>query len=213
MYLVFEGPNKVGKTAALRQIVPKLEKAGFRVTVSREPGGTKLGQQLRGILLDPRNERMSPKVDMLLFTADRMHLMDVLFGEDAERYDIVIVDRSFISTVVFQYYANGLPADEFLNLIDLLRLKTPDLVIHVTAGAKTLMRRRQDKKALEVDHFETLGLEYEQRVIDGYFKASNLPMFKGKWVTFDGEQPLDVVHEQIYVEILQRITQFRNEAG
>src|SRR5512142_1631622 len=105
--VVFEGSEGAGKSTQLRMLASRLGAAGIPVVPLREPGGTVVGDVIRGILLDPRSE-ISPAAEALLFMASRAELVRSEIEPALKRGDIVLMDRFFLSTYAYQIAGRGL---------------------------------------------------------------------------------------------------------
>jgi dTMP kinase len=171
-FIVLEGIDGCGKTTqleALRQWLPTsgLMPAGARVVVSREPGGTALGQALRELLLHPPGEAAPvPRAELLLYAADRAQHVETVLRPALDAGDWVLCDRFTGSTAAYQGYGRGLP----LALIDTLEsLATgglqADLTLWLDVSLAESIRRRGGQPA---DRIESKGWEFLSRVSRGF---------------------------------------------
>jgi dTMP kinase len=171
-FVVLEGVDGCGKTTqlqALRQWLPSsgLMAPGARLVVSREPGGTALGQALRELLLHPPQDvQPLSRAELLLYAADRAQHVEALLVPALEAGDWVLCDRFSGSTAAYQGYGRGLP----LSLIDTLETLATgglqaDLTLWLDVPLEESMRRRGDRPA---DRIEASGQAFLQRVADGF---------------------------------------------
>jgi dTMP kinase len=175
-FVVLEGIDGSGKTTqleALRQWLPTsgLLPPGARVVVSREPGGTALGQALRYLLLDPPGEAAPvPRAELLLYAADRAQHVETVLRPALERGDWVLCDRFTGSTAAYQGYGRGWP----LGLIDTLSdIATgglsADLTLWLDVPLAESCRRRGGQLA---DRLEGEGVAFLGRVADGFLELA-----------------------------------------
>jgi dTMP kinase len=108
MFITLEGIEGAGKTTQLKNIVAFLEARGYECVTSREPGGTAVGAQIRRILLDPENTAMDALTELLLYTADRVQHVRTFIKPHLAAGRVVLCDRFFDATLVYQGYARGL---------------------------------------------------------------------------------------------------------
>ena len=182
MFITLEGIEGAGKSSQLNTIVEFFNSRGYTCQVTREPGGTAIGKQIRGILLDPANHDLDSRAELLLYVADRIqHIKKVIEPNLGDRR-VVICDRFFDATLVYQGYARGLD----MGLIrDLHRLVchdlTPDLTLLFDLEPKVGLARawreigNGGRTNLE-SRFELETLVFHQKVRDGYLElARNEP--------------------------------------
>jgi dTMP kinase len=193
--VVLEGIDGCGKTTqlqALRQWLPSsgLLAPGARLVVSREPGGTALGQALRDLLLHPpQGVQPLPRAELLLYAADRAQHVEALLMPALQAGDWVLCDRFTGSTAAYQGYGRGLP----LALIDTLEsLATgglqADLTLWLDVSLAESRRRRGGQMA---DRIEAAGEAFMSRVADGF---ATLAGQRG-WTRIEAGQPVAAVTE------------------
>jgi dTMP kinase len=194
-FVVLEGIDGCGKTTqlqALRQWLPSsgLLAPGASLVVSREPGGTALGQALRELLLHPpQGVQPLPRAELLLYAADRAQHVEALLLPALQAGDWVLCDRFTGSTAAYQGYGRGLP----LALIDTLEsLATgglqADLTLWLDVSLAESRRRRGGQKA---DRIEAAGEDFMSRVADGF---ATLAGQRG-WTRIEAGQPVAAVTE------------------
>ena len=108
MFITLEGIEGSGKTTHVRHIVEFLQKQGYECVATREPGGTRIGEKIRAILLDPESKDMDPVVELLLYFADRAQHVRQFILPALSAGKIVLCDRYYDATLVYQGYARGL---------------------------------------------------------------------------------------------------------
>lgn len=173
MFITFEGTEGSGKTTQIKETYAYLRDKGYKVILTREPGGTSIGDQIRAILLDNlENTDMQARAELLLFCASRAQLVGELIRPTVEKGTIVLCDRYADSTLAYQGYGHGLPVDD---LKQILQFATgglyPDLTIYLDLiPEKGLERRRKGTIFNNEDwnRLDDMELAFHQRVYDGY---------------------------------------------
>ncbi|MCM8795562.1 MAG: dTMP kinase [Candidatus Omnitrophica bacterium] len=170
-FITFEGPEGSGKSTHSRQLADYLKRKGYRVVYLREPGGTKIGEKIRKILLDAKNDFLSSLAEMLLYMAARAQLVSEIIKPALKKGKVVICDRFLDSTLVYQGY--GLKIN--MNLIKgigrfVTQGITPDLTILLDLPVKKGLRHCGLKK----DRIERRSYAYHMRVHHGYLKLAGL---------------------------------------
>jgi len=177
-WITFEGTEGVGKSAQIDRLARTLERAGRRVVVTREPGGTNLGRRLRTLLLEPTEPPMHPWVEMLLYTADRaQHLTEIVLPA-LGRGEVVLCDRYLDATLAYQGHARGLGFEAVLDLhrtppLDARPDRTLVLDMDVAAALRRARRRDAGTGADAAEgRFEAERLAFHQRVREGYLELA-----------------------------------------
>jgi thymidylate kinase len=167
--IVFEGPEGVGKTTQLRLLGEWLEERGLAHTRVREPGGTRLGDEIRRLLLDPENE-IGPRAEALLFMASRAALITEIVQPALERGELVLADRFFLSTFAYQIEGRGLPESEIrgANAFATGGL-VPDLTLLFTAPSEERSVRRALRGS--TDRMERAGSDFHARVEQAFARC------------------------------------------
>ena len=193
-FIVFEGGDGAGKSTQVALLREALERAGRAVTVTRQPGGTPLGQQIRDLVL--HGEHVAPRAEALLFAADKAHHVDMLIRPALQRGEVVISDRYTDSSVAYQGAGRDLGAQEVhdLNMWAVQDL-VPDLTVVVDISAEEGRRRRGEVHD---------RLESEEDAFHEAIRQHFLSMARGnpeRYLIVDGTQP----PEQIHAEVLNRL--------
>ncbi|MBR0382136.1 MAG: dTMP kinase [Eubacterium sp.] len=167
VFIVLEGPDGSGKSTQIRLLTEYLEQAGREYIVTREPGGTPIGEQIRKLILDENNKEMSDVTEMLLYAASRAQLVKEVIGPAIEEGKVVISDRFVDSSVVYQGIARGLGADTVYSVNDpAIGVYRPDLVIYLDISEDEGIRRKKNQKKL--DRLEQESLDFHHMVSEGY---------------------------------------------
>lgn len=174
MFITFEGMEGSGKSTVMRRIGAWLEAAGREVVYTREPGGSRLGTELRAILLDAKNSDITPRAELFLYLADRAQHAASVVRPALERGAVVLSDRYADSTVVYQGYGRGLDVAALHALngqaVDGL---WPDLTllfdVDVPTGlARANARNAEEGKSVSEGRFEAESLAFHTRVREGF---------------------------------------------
>lgn len=191
LLVVFEGGEGAGKSTQIQNLKSYLESRGRSVLVTREPGGTAIGEQVRQILLDPANSNMASKAEALLYAADRAQHVEEVIRPALENGITVISDRYIDSSVAYQGLARGLGLEEVRNLS---RWGTdglfPDLVFLLDHGAKEGLARSG-----ATDRIEQESLEFHEKVRQAFLVLAQ--RYSERFVVVDGSQPPDRVEADI----------------
>lgn len=207
MFITFEGPEGSGKSTQARRLAERLRAASHRVTLTREPGGTRAGAAIRAIWDDPARRDLLPLTDLMLICADRAQHVGELIRPALARGEIVISDRYADSTRAYQGAGSGLnPA----TVETLLKIATGGLVPDLTLlldipAAAGLARRHASQRAgrSKLDRLDQRSLKYHERVHTAYqMLAAQEPE---RWAVFDARQPIETLSEAIWQAVQERL--------
>src|SRR5262249_24162529 len=183
MFVSFEGVDGSGKSTQARRLAERLDRAGRDVVLTREPGGTPLGEAIRELLL--RGEAMAPWAEAALFAAARAELVDEVIAPALVRGAWVVCDRFVDSSLAYQGLARGLGVDEVLDLnLPGLAGRLPDRTFVLLLDAEQAAARLGAP-----DRIEREGDAFRARVNDAY--ADLAQRFPDRIVTLDGGKPVD----------------------
>jgi dTMP kinase len=205
--VTLEGPDGSGKSTQAGRLAAALRAAGRTVTLTREPGGTAVGERIRGVLLGLTGDQHAPLTDAFLFHAARIQNVAEVIRPALERGEIVVCDRYADSTLAYQGY--GSCAD----LATLKRLEEaaigpvrPDLTVLIDLPVEVGLARRMRGPAGEVSRFEAdpaFDLAFHERVRAGY-----LEMARGepaRWRIVDGTAGEDTLAEEVLRVVLEAL--------
>ena len=199
-FIVLEGPEGCGKSTQIVTLCGRLEAEGHKVRLVREPGGTAIGEKLRGVLLDASNTSMTVGTELLLYMACRAQLVHEVIRPALEEGYIVAADRFLTSTIVYQGIAGGMGAEEVRKLYrETCGDVEPDLVVVLDVPADVGLSRVQRS----FDRMESKPMTFHRRVRDGYLAvAKSEPQ---TYVVVDASGPPDEVAETVWREVKQRV--------
>ena len=209
--LVLEGPEGAGKTTQIKLLADALGKAGRRVVSLREPGGTRLGEEIRKVLLHDAALDIVPRAESLLFMAARAQIVEKevvpALGDGAT----VLLDRFFLSTYAYQMGGRGLPYDQVMaaNTLATSALR-PDLTILLTMPASEGLARAQRRGAR--DRMEQADPEFHERVVKAFAEFAtaewqNAHPEAGPIVTVDARGTEREVHERVVRAVSARLSE------
>jgi dTMP kinase len=202
MFITFEGPDGSGKTTQVAPLSEYLIQQGHQVLITREPGGTAIGDQIRRILSDLKNTGMHPRSETLLFLAARAQLVEQVIKPHLADGYIVLCDRYADSTMAYQGYGHQNDLNQISSLISFATggLK-PDLTLLLDVGAEAGLKRKAE--GTEWNRLDAYSLEFHQRVRQGYaVLAESEP---ARWVVIDADQPTGRVQELIRQVVQDRL--------
>jgi len=168
LFITFEGADGSGKTTQLERIADFLEKQSYNIIKTREPGALELGQKIRKILLHHEGI-VSPNCEMFLFLADRAQHVDTFIKPALKEDKIVLCDRYIDSTVAYQGYGRG---NDIEQITELNKIATTNLLPDLTLVFDINAQTAQNRLGKEKDRLESAGMEFHQKVRNGYLELS-----------------------------------------
>lgn len=193
LFIVMEGPDGSGKTTQINLLKEYLEEEGYECLITREPGGTVIGEQVRQLILNPEYKEMSPVTEMLLYAASRAQLVHEVIGPALETGKIVISDRFVDSSIVYQGIARklGISTVSAVNAPG-IGIYRPDGIFFIDLSEAEGLRRKKEQKKL--DRMEQEGIDFHHMVSEGYRKVlSGRP----EVMKIDGERSIDAIQKKI----------------
>ena len=170
-FITMEGVDGSGKTTQLQLTARYLLDCGYEVVTTREPGGTKLAERIRNIVLDA-DAAVNPRTEILLYLAARAEHVEKVIRPALEAGKIVLCDRFADSTMVYQGFVRGIEMDKVKALCELATDELqPELTILLDAAPEALLQRRADRGVK--DRFEQKGLDFQKKVRAGFLLLAN----------------------------------------
>jgi dTMP kinase len=200
LFVTFEGPEGSGKSTQIRRLAAVLEAQNLPVLVTREPGGTTIGNAIRAVLLDPARTEMSPRAETLLFNAARAQIVDQVIRPALDAGRIVLCDRYADSTLAYQGYGHGQPLEPLRGLAEYATAGlTPDLTIYLDIDVLDGLQRKQAGEAEEWNRMEEKALAFHQAVRAGYLELAAAE--PERWLVVDAAQSIEAVHAAILARV------------
>lgn len=203
LFITIEGPDGSGKTTVTHEVIKRLQEEGIDVIHTREPGGIDIAEQIRRIILNPKNTKMDAKTEALLYAASRrQHLVEKVIPA-LKSGKLVICERFVDSSLAYQGAGREIGIDAVYEMNQFaIEDVMPNLTIFIDVdpevGIARINRNRADKDRLDME-----GTEFHKRVYKGYEHVKE--RFKDRIVVVDGNQPLDEVIDSVYAIIKERI--------
>lgn len=199
-FITFEGGEGCGKSTQVRRLAAALEKKGVRVLLTREPGGTRLSEQIRGLLKDEIQDPPVDRAELLLFLAARAQLVRNVIRPALESGTWVVSDRFSDSTLAYQGYGRGLPLDcvRAANDFACEGLK-PDITLLLDvdpATARERMRGREEATNTKADRIERAGDDFHARLRRGFLEMAAAE--PSRIATIDASGTEDEVWERVW---------------
>lgn len=194
MFITLEGPEGSGKSSQLPLLAEFLRARGHDVICTREPGGTKIGDQIREVLVRMDNVELHPRTEILLFLSARAQLVEELVLPSLADGKIVICDRYGDSTLAYQGYGHGLDLEKLRMMLQFATngLK-PDLTILLDVDVMVGLKRKKAKD--EWNRLDAYEISFHERVREGYHQlAAQDPK---RWRIVDASQSAELVQENI----------------
>lgn len=207
-FIVIEGGDGSGKTTEVELLKKSLDKAGYRVIYTREPGGTKLGEKIRRLLLHDKTVKISPFTEAFLFNTARSVWIEEIVAPALKKGNIVLTDRSYPSTYAYQGVAGGVALEQIdrLNKIAMLEY-VPDLIIVIDLDYRTAESRRS-KARIATDKIESRAKNYHEKVYSGFRQfAKN----HSNAILINGRKNIKSVHKEI-IKVINKRLKLKNVA-
>ena len=193
-FISFEGIDGSGKSTQIQKLARFLETLGFDVIITREPGGSVGGEEIRNLLLQGNVDRWSAETEILLFTAARRDHLERIILPAMEDNKIVICDRFTDSTRMYQ----GMRGPNLRNLVDMLNEKIincdPDLTIVIDIDPQISLKRAKSRETVE-ERFEDFGVEMQLNMRNGFIELAK--EFSNRIEVVNGQQSVDDLAKDI----------------
>ena len=193
-FISFEGIDGSGKSTQIKKLARFLETLDFDVIITREPGGSVGGEEIRNLLLQGQVDRWSAETEILLFTAARRDHLERIILPAIDDGKIVLCDRFTDSTRMYQ----GMRGPNLRNLVDMLNEKVinrdPDLTIIIDIDPEISLKRAKSRKTSE-ERFEDFGVELQMKMRQGFIELAK--EFSNRIELVNGQQSVDRLAQDI----------------
>ena len=205
LLITFEGPQGSGKTAQISRISTRFEDAGYNVVVTREPGGTEIGEEIRHLLKHgTSNRNMTPETELLLFAASRAQLVREIFIPSLKKGKIILCDRFLDSTTVYQGVGRQISAEP-VHIINTFAVGNliPDITVVLDVPAEVGFSRIRHRATDLSERMEEETIDFYRKVREGYLMLAKA--LSERFIVIDGTEERKSVEEKIWHELNQRI--------
>lgn len=200
IFISVEGADGSGKTTQIQLLKEYFERKEYDVIVTREPGGTKISEEIRSIILDETHREMSYITEMLLYAAARAQLVEQVIAPAKREGKIIISDRFVDSSAVYQGIARGLGTKMVYDVNQYaIKACEPDITFLLDIDAVEGIGRKKNQKNL--DRMEKETMNFHQMVADGY--RSLAAEHRDRIHVIDASLPIEKIHEQILMKVQQ----------
>ncbi|ESU34647.1 thymidylate kinase [Bacillus sp. 17376] len=200
IFITIEGPDGSGKTTILQMLAENLEKEGYAVIATREPGGIEIAEQIRKVILDPENTAMDPRTEALLYAAARRQHLAEKVKPALNAGKVVLCDRFVDSSLAYQGYARGLGIDEVYSINEFaIENMMPAMTLYFDVAPEIGLERINKNKGREVNRLDMEKLEFHQKVREGYMIIGE--RFPDRISKIDASRELEAVYNQAEAKI------------
>ena len=202
LFITFEGGDGSGKSTQIEILAGALEGTGFDVIVTREPGGTRISEAIRDLLLDPENSEISPLTEALLYASARAQIVDQLIRPALDEGKVVICDRFIDSSIAYQGYGRGLGDQvESINAPATADCM-PDITFFMKIDPEDAKKRIGDRGE-EKDRIEKESDDFHRKVAEGYEELEK--RFPDRIVPIDASARPEEISVKIIETVMNRI--------
>lgn len=207
IFITIEGPDGAGKTSVIKELIPMLVKTVQQeIVATREPGGSRIAEEIRELILNPENTEMDIRTEALLYAAGRrQHLIEKIIPA-LEAGKVVICDRFVDSSLAYQGVARGIGVSEVAKINQFATENlSPDLTLYLDIEAHLgLERINQNKENRQFDRLDQETLKFHEKVRSAYLDIAKEQ--SERVVQIDASQELEKVVEECYQTIIKKIT-------
>ena len=201
-FITFEGPEGSGKTSVIMAVEQYLTNKGYDILTTREPGGIKIAEDIRNIILDKENTAMDPHAEALLFAASRSQHFHQKILPALQEGKIIICDRFIDSSLAYQGFARELGIDEVYDINKFgIGQTLPMLTIFIDVPPKVGLERVFSKRD-KVDRLDLETLAFHEKVYEGYMLLGE--RFPHRFKKVDGTSSIEKVTEET-IKIIETI--------
>lgn len=188
MFITFEGGEGSGKTTLILSLMDWLKENHIEAISTREPGGSKIAEKIRGIILDVENKQITPKTEALLFAAARVQHLEETVLPALSLNKVVVCDRYLDSSLAYQGYARGLGIEAVLKINAFAVEHMPNYTVYIDQDPEIGLSRikSRDNNRLDLEQ-----LDFHNKVRNGYLKLAQL--YKDRYIVINGNQSIETL--------------------
>ncbi|MDH5100213.1 dTMP kinase [Lactobacillus kefiranofaciens] len=204
-FVSFEGPDGAGKSTVLKEVLAEIgPELRPQYLVTREPGGSKIAEKIRDIILDPANDEMNAKTEALLYAASRSQHVEEIIRPALKTGKLVFSDRFVDSSLAYQGEGRDLGIAEVKQINDFATGKLdPDLTFFLDVAPEVGLSRIKKLRPDQEDRLEQENLAFHKKVYAGFQKIKQ--MYPERFFTIDATQPIEQVVKQVIITLKQRM--------
>lgn len=200
MFITFEGGEGSGKTTLIAALRSYLEEMNLSVVTTREPGGSRIAEKIRKVILDVENTDMTPRTEALLYAASRVQHLDEVVIPALNASQIVLCDRYLDSSLAYQGYARGLGFESVLKINTYALDYLPNLTFYIDLDPNIGLERIKNRSQNRLDKEQ---LAFHLKVREGYLKLANL--YSSRISVINGNQPIEDIIKEVLAKIKEVI--------
>ncbi len=203
MFVTFEGSEGSGKSTQIQLLAEFLRERGVQVTTTREPGGTRIGEQVRECLHDVSNKEMTAAAEVLLYSASRSQLVEQVIRPALADNHVVLSDRYADSTIAYQGYGRNLDLDTLFKITQFATggLK-PDLTLFLDVDIQNGLKRRSSGGD-EMNRMDMQTIAFYEKVREGYLQLASEE--SERWKIIDANRSVDLIQAGVRKVVLERL--------
>ncbi len=199
-FITFEGGECSGKTSIIESVKRVLDEKGIEYICTREPGGIKIAEQIRSVILDINNTEMTSECETLLYAAARMQHLSERVIPALKEGKVVLCDRFLDSSLAYQGYARGIGMENVLKANSFALDYLPELTIFIDVTPDVALKRLSQRHEKQ-DRLDLENMDFHKRVYEGYHEV--LKMYPDRVKRIDGNQSLEAVTKDCINAILE----------
>ncbi len=197
-FITFEGGEGSGKSSAILEIKARLESNGYKVIVTREPGGIKISEDIRNLILDVDNKEMTYETEALLYAASRTQHLHQKVLPALNDGCIVLCDRYLDSSLAYQGYGRGLGFEDVLDINKYALKYMPEKTFFIDVQPEVALKRIANRD--KIDRLDLEEVSFHDKVYQGYLEVARV--YNKRVEIINGTLPLEEIIEILYNKIL-----------